>query len=132
MTRRPPRRAPCLARHYQVTMRASVNVLAQANLDRNFPSGMGDRRVGTGMPCEVCRLVDQDCLRQSSLTVTRKGSSMHSIFDDSGSLGVLSTPIKTRWKGLLARRKLYICRQLGVRQQYQPVALLKIKFGRPE
>jgi hypothetical protein len=23
------------------------NVLAQANLDRNFPSGMGDRRVGT-------------------------------------------------------------------------------------
>ena len=79
MTRRPPRRAPCLARHYQVTMRASVNVLAQANLDRNFPSGMGDRRVGTGMPCEVSRLVDQDCLRQSSLTVTRKGSSMHSI-----------------------------------------------------
>jgi len=30
-----------------VTMRASFNVLAQANLDRNFPSGMGDRRVGT-------------------------------------------------------------------------------------
>jgi hypothetical protein len=26
--------------------------------------------------------------------------------DDSGSLGVLSTPIKTRWKGLLVRRKL--------------------------
>jgi hypothetical protein len=24
-----------------------VNVLAQVNLDRNFPSGMGDRRVGT-------------------------------------------------------------------------------------
>jgi hypothetical protein len=47
VTRRPPRRAPCLARHYQVTMRASFNVLAQANLDRNFPSGMGDRRVGT-------------------------------------------------------------------------------------
>jgi hypothetical protein len=47
MTRRPPRRAPCLARHYQVTMRALFNVLAQVNLDRNFPSGMGDRRVGT-------------------------------------------------------------------------------------
>jgi hypothetical protein len=52
--------------------------------------------------------------------------------DDSGSLGVLSTPIKTRWKGLLVRRKLYICRQLGVRWQYQPVALLKIKFDRPK
>ena len=25
----------------------TFNVLAQANLDRNFPSGMGDRRVGT-------------------------------------------------------------------------------------
>jgi hypothetical protein len=25
----------------------SFNVLAQVNLDRNFPSGMGDRRVGT-------------------------------------------------------------------------------------
>jgi hypothetical protein len=47
VTRRPPRRAPCLARHYQVTMRASFNVSAQANLDRNCPSGMGDRRVGT-------------------------------------------------------------------------------------
>jgi hypothetical protein len=29
-----------------VTMRA-VNVLAQASLDRNCPSWMGDRRVGT-------------------------------------------------------------------------------------
>lgn len=47
MTRRPPRRAPCLAHHYQVTMRASFNVLAQENLDRNYPSWMGDRRVGT-------------------------------------------------------------------------------------
>jgi hypothetical protein len=28
-------------------MRALFNVLAQVNLDRNFPSGMGDRRVGT-------------------------------------------------------------------------------------
>jgi hypothetical protein len=37
-------------------------VLAQVNLDRNFPSGMGDRRVGTCMPCEVCRLVGQDYL----------------------------------------------------------------------
>ena len=34
---------PCTS--IQVTMRA-VNVLAQANLDRNCPSWMGDRRVG--------------------------------------------------------------------------------------
>ena len=52
--------------------------------------------------------------------------------DDSGSLAVLSTPIKTRWKGLLVRRKLFIGRQPGVRRQYQPVALLKIKFDRPK
>ena len=32
----------------------------RSSLDRNFPSGMGDRRVGTWMPCEVHRFVAQD------------------------------------------------------------------------
>ena len=32
----------------------------RSSLDRNFPSGMGDRRVGTWMPCEVRRFVGQD------------------------------------------------------------------------
>jgi secretion/DNA translocation related CpaE-like protein len=84
------------------------------------------------MPCEVCRLVGQDCLRQSSLTVTRKSPRYALHLDDSGSLGVLSTPIKTRWKGLLARRKLYICRRLRMCRQYQPVAPYKIKFDQLE
>jgi hypothetical protein len=32
----------------------------RSSLDLNFPSGMGDRRVGAGMPCEVHRFVGQD------------------------------------------------------------------------
>ena len=49
MTRRPPRRAPCLARHQQVTMRAAFQLCwPRPSLGRNSPSEMGDRRVGTG------------------------------------------------------------------------------------
>ena len=50
-TRRPPRRAPCLTRHPQVTMRAFSTCWSRTSLERNFPSGMGDRRVGAYLTC---------------------------------------------------------------------------------
>jgi hypothetical protein len=41
MTRRPPKRAPCLARQEQVTMRALFNVLAQVKPGSQLPVGDG-------------------------------------------------------------------------------------------
>src|SRR5215217_6685435 len=39
MTRRPPRRAPCLARHYQVTMRASFQRVGPGKPGSQLPVG---------------------------------------------------------------------------------------------
>jgi hypothetical protein len=82
-------------------MRAFSTCWPRSSLDRNFPSGMGDRRVGACLPCEVHRLVGQDCARRSVDRHPR--SPLH--LDDSGYLAVLSTPIRTQWKGPPAGRK---------------------------
>jgi hypothetical protein len=102
VTRRPPRRAPCLTRHQQVTMRALFNVLVQDQPGTQLPVPMGDRRVGAYLTCKVHR---------SSVKTARDGpcdrhprSPLH--LDDSGYLGVLSTPIRTQWKGPPASRNL--------------------------
>ena len=41
VTRRPPRRAPCLARHYQVTMRASFQRVGPGKPGSQLPVGDG-------------------------------------------------------------------------------------------
>ena len=50
------------------------------------------------------------------------------LLDDSALLGVLSTPIRTQWKGLPARRNLCIPRTLKLSLPCQPVVCSKIKF----
>jgi len=41
MTRRPPKRAPCLARHHQVTMRASFQRVGPGKPGSQLPVGDG-------------------------------------------------------------------------------------------
>ena len=106
MTRRPPRRAPCLTRHHQVTMRASFQRV-----------GPGQAWIATSRRGWVIAAWVLGCrarFTDSSVKTTRDSllgpspgraprSALH--LDDSGYLAVLSTPIRTQWKGPSASRK---------------------------
>ena len=107
MTRRPPRRAPCLARHHQVTMRASIQRVGPGQ------AWIATSRRGWVIAAWVlgCRARFTDSsLRTTcdSLLVPSPGKAPRSALhlDDSAYLAVLSTPIRTQWKGPPASRNL--------------------------
>jgi hypothetical protein len=97
----------------------------RSSLDRNLPSEMGDRRVGACLPCEVT---------DSSVRTARDGLSDHHPrsplhLDDSGCLAVLSTPIRTQWKGPPASRNLTTSSINRLSIAYQPVASDQDQIG---
>jgi hypothetical protein len=61
MTRRPPR-AGAVPGTSSPSDHACIfsTCWPRSSLNRNFPSGMGDRRVGAWLPCKVHRFVAQD------------------------------------------------------------------------
>ena len=88
MTRRPPERAPCLARQRQVTKRARQCV-GPGKPGSQLPVRMGDRRVGTWMPCEEYPIRSITTAHQE-LTRTqhrRLGLSLRSFVRLSGGVG---------------------------------------------
>jgi hypothetical protein len=132
MTRRPPRRAPCLTRHHQVTMRASFQRVGPGQ------AWIATSRRGWVIAAWVlgCRARFTDSSVKTtcdSLLGPSPGRAPRSALhlDDSGYLAVLSTPIRTQWKGPSASRK---SGSRGLRLMpatCQPVAIDKIKLQSP-
>jgi hypothetical protein len=89
VTRRPPERAPCLARRRQVTRRG-MSLRCPGKPGFNYPFRMGDRRVGTwdvvqGVPIR-------------STTTMHQRIDAHSTPTNLAFLEVSCTPIPAGWK----------------------------------